>query len=112
MRNPIGRRAAVMFAAALLTGAAFGAAAQSPAPQPETRLVGVVNVNTANAQQLELLPTVGPARAAAIIEHRKQHGPFKRVEDLTRVSGVGEHALERIRPHCVLEGKTTATLKR
>lgn len=75
-----------------------------------TSLSGVVNVNLANAEELALLPGVGPARAAAIIAHRKQHGPFKRVDDLLQVSGIGEKALARIKPHCVLEGKTTAKL--
>lgn len=79
---------------------------------PKTALVGVVNVNTATPEQLELLPGVGPARARAIIEHRKEHGPFAEVEDLRQISGIGEKALERIRPHCTLRGKTTARLVR
>jgi competence protein ComEA len=78
---------------------------------PQTRLVGVVNVNSANGEQLQLLPGIGPARARAVIEHRKAQGPFKTIEDLSQVSGIGERALERIRPHCVLKGKTTARLE-
>ena len=76
-----------------------------------TSLEGVVNVNLATAEELALLPGVGPARAEAIIAYRKQHGPFKRVADLVEVSGIGEKALTRIRPHCVLEGKTTAKVR-
>ena len=75
-----------------------------------TSLSGVVNVNLATAEQLELLPGVGPARASAIIAHRKQEGPFKRIDDLMQVSGIGEKALARMKAHCVLEGKTTAKL--
>jgi comEA protein len=82
------------------------------AAQPETRLVGVVNVNTATPEQLELLPGVGPVRARAIIEYRKAHGAFTRVEDLAQVSGIGPRALDRIRQHCSVKGKTTARLER
>ncbi len=75
-----------------------------------TSLEGVVNVNLATAEELALLPGVGPARAEAIIVYRKQHGPFKRVEDLTAVSGIGEKALARMKPHCTVSGKTTARM--
>ena len=79
---------------------------------PQTRLVGVVNINTATAEQLELCPGVGPARARRIIEFRKTHGSFDQVEDLVQVSGIGEKAFVRMRPHCRTSGKTTAELTR
>jgi competence protein ComEA len=79
---------------------------------PETRLVGVVNLNTATAEQLELLPGIGPARARGILGYRKDRGPFKRVDELVAVSGIGPSAVDRIRPHCSVEGKTTARLER
>ncbi len=85
--------------------------AQGEKSGPQTHLVGVVNVNTASGEELELLPGIGPARARALIEHRKQHGPFKRVEDLAEVSGIGAKAIDRIRSYCVLAGKTTARLE-
>jgi competence protein ComEA len=93
--------AAVIAALAVLLGAAT-ASAQT------TRLVGVVNVNVATAEQLALLPGVGPARAAAIIEYRKEHGAFKAADGLLEVSGIGDKALARMKPHVVLSGKTTA----
>jgi competence protein ComEA len=99
--------ASLLFAP-LLVNAAGGTATTKP---PQTRLVGVVNVNTATPAQLELLPGIGPARARSIVEHRTKSGPFKRVEDLGEVSGIGEHALGRIRPHCSIAGKTTARLE-
>jgi len=71
-------------------------------------LKGVVNINTATVEQLELLPNVGAVRARAIVEHRKEHGPFKSVEELEAVSGIGEKALGEIGRHCVLKGQTTA----
>jgi competence protein ComEA len=74
-------------------------------------LSGVVNINTATLEQLEMLPQVGEARAKAIMQHRKAHGPFKSVGDLVQVSGIGDKALESIRKYCVLEGRTTAKLE-
>ena len=103
-------RGAARVAAALLLSAALSVAATVTAQAQTTKLAGVVNVNLATAEELELLPGIGPARAAAIIEHRKAHGPFASVDDLVQVSGIGERALAQIKPHCVLKGKTTARL--
>ncbi len=77
----------------------------------ESRLVGVVNVNTASVEQLDLLPGVGPVRAGAIIEQRKASGGFKQVDDLMQVSGIGERALESMRPHVAVSGETTARIE-
>ena len=57
----------------------------------------LVNVNTATAEVLEQLPSIGPSRAAAIIEYRKQYGPFSSPEDLLSVPGIGLGILDRIR---------------
>ena len=103
-------RVAVLIATLWLGGAEPVRAEESPIP-PERGVSGVVNVNLADSEQLRLLPGVGPAKAQAILEYRKAKGPFKKVEDLLGVSGIGERALERMRPYVVLEGKTTAQLK-
>jgi len=116
MRSPIMRGLlASGMALALLALSAVTVSAQAQKNHkstPQTRLVGVVNINTASDEALELLPGIGPARAQAIIDYRKAKGSFKNVEALSEVSGIGERALERIRPHCVLKGKTTAKLIR
>jgi len=57
-----------------------------------------INVNTADSDALQRLPRVGPVIAQRIIEHRQEHGPFKAVDDLVKVSGIGEKTLERLRP--------------
>ena len=63
---------------------------------------GLVNINTADVDALMELPGVGEATARAIIENREQLGPFTSVDDLLRVSGIGEKKLERIRPHACI----------
>ncbi len=58
---------------------------------------GMVNLNRADADELETLPGIGPATAAAIIDDRQRNGPFATVDDLERVSGIGPATLERLR---------------
>ena len=58
---------------------------------------GPLNINTATAEQLESLPGVGPAIAAAIVEHRQRIGGFSSVDGLLAVSGIGPSKLELIR---------------
>jgi competence protein ComEA len=70
--------------------------------------VGVVNINTASAAELELLPGVGAQRAAAILATRQKRGGFKRAEDLTKVEGIGTAMLERMRSNVTLKGATNA----
>lgn len=100
------KRAALhaLLAATLLLGGGFAAnAADEPAA-----MAGVVNVNTATVAELELLPGVGPAKARAILEARRERGGFKSVEELEDVKGIGPAALERLRPFARISGKTTA----
>jgi competence protein ComEA len=56
-----------------------------------------LNINSATALELDALPGVGPAKAAAILQYRQQHGPFTAVEDLARVPGFGAAAVSRLR---------------
>jgi competence protein ComEA len=58
-----------------------------------------LDINTATAEQLQLLPGIGPSRAAAIVEDRATKGPFRTVEDLARVSGIGPVTVEGVRPY-------------
>ena len=72
---------------------------------------GKVNVNTATAEQLELLPRIGPAVAKRIIDYREAEGPFRQLEDLMLVEGIGDKTFDLLRPYVVLEGKTTLAEK-
>lgn len=66
-----------------------------------------VNVNTADAAQLALLPRVGPSIAQRIVEYRKQNGPFKKAEDLMLVRGIGEKTYDLLKPYVATSGETT-----
>ncbi|MBN1265603.1 MAG: ComEA family DNA-binding protein [Anaerolineales bacterium] len=57
----------------------------------------LVNLNLAEAPELERLPGIGPATAKKIVEFRDLHGPFIEIDDLLQVSGIGEAKLEQIR---------------
>lgn len=56
-----------------------------------------VNINTADANELEGLPGIGPAKAEAIIKYRKEHGAFKSVDDLVNVKGIGDKIMEKVK---------------
>jgi len=71
-------------------------------------LLGVVNVNTASAAELQLLPGIGETRAGAVVALRKRRGGFKSIDELKEVKGIGDAGLERMRPFVRLQGKTTA----
>jgi competence protein ComEA len=62
---------------------------------------GMVSLSTATEKELEELPGVGPATAAAIVAHRRAHGPFRRVEDLLNVKGIGDAKLATMRARIV-----------
>ena len=72
---------------------------------------GPVNINTASADQLKLLPRVGPALAQRIVEFRAANGPFKAPEELARVKGIGEKKFALLQPHVCISGPTTLTEK-
>lgn len=65
---------------------------------------GAVNINTADAQTIaSSLTGIGQAKAEAIVEYREANGPFRSVEDLLQVKGIGEKTLESNRDRIRLE---------
>jgi competence protein ComEA len=71
----------------------------------------VVNINQASAEEIARLPRVGPKLAGRIVEHRSQHGAFKRPEDLMQVKGVGEKFFTTLKPYVAVSGATTLAEK-
>ncbi len=63
---------------------------------------GKIPLNRADQALLEQLPGIGPAKAQAIIAYREENGPFKDVDELLDVSGIGPKSLERLRDYIVL----------
>ncbi|MEO6563438.1 MAG: helix-hairpin-helix domain-containing protein [Nitrosospira sp.] len=65
-----------------------------------------VNINTATQAQLETLQGIGPAKAKAIVDHRKKNGPFKSPNDLEKVNGIGPGIMKRVRKDITVGGAT------
>ncbi len=91
----------VVTALSLVAGSVLAADGDQPA-------AGVVNVNTATLEQLQILPGIGEAKAKAIVQAREQRGGFKSLDELVEVKGIGPSALEKLRTRAVLRGATTA----
>ncbi|NNF57700.1 MAG: helix-hairpin-helix domain-containing protein [Rhodothermaceae bacterium] len=62
-----------------------------------------MNLNTADAALLQRLPRIGPALAGRILAYRQNVGPFRRVEEVVNVRGIGEKTLEKIAPYLYVE---------
>jgi len=74
--------------------------AQNMAQQAETTqtvLVQSVDINQAGIDELATLDQIGQKKAQAIIQYREIHGPFKTVEDLAQVKGIGQNTVEKNR---------------
>jgi len=98
------------------TGAAASAADEPAEPRTKSRparkeVTGKLNLNTANEEQLMLLPTVGPSKAERIVTWRKKNGGFKRIADLRRVKGFGYKTFKRLEPFLDITGETTLAVK-
>lgn len=74
---------------------------------PATAAEKRVNINTADAETLTLLPRVGSVVAKRIVEFREANGKFSAIEDLMLVQGIGERTFELMEPYLALEGETT-----
>lgn len=81
----------------LLLGHAAWVTAQEGLPATAAKRQPV-NINTASAAELDALPGIGPAKARAIVAHRRKHGPFASPGDLVAVKGIGPGITARLYP--------------
>lgn len=97
-----------LYAAHMLGGESSGTAyrietvqgADTPEPLPERVLI---NVNTADVDELQKLSGIGPALAQAIVDEREANGPFETLDELLRVNGIGSVKLEGLRSEACTE---------
>jgi competence ComEA-like helix-hairpin-helix protein len=85
-------------------------ATRTPAPTSEAHATPLspvqspkVNINTADEATLDTLPRIGPALAGRIVAYRLQHGPFKSIENLKDVRGIGDATFEAVKDLIVVE---------
>lgn len=71
----------------------------------------LVNLNTANLEELKTLYSVGEVRAKAIIKYRQAHGPFQSVDELKNVTGIGDKIIEANRSLITLQQSTVKSGK-
>lgn len=89
----------LLFLSLAISGVAFAGKKKPPA-RP-------VNINTATSAELQQVPGIGPATAQKILQMRKSYGPFKSVDDLLAIRGLGEKRLDKMRKYLTI-GKAPA----
>lgn len=100
------RMFAVAFVLTCLTGSLLAQApAQGTAARSDKAPV-LVNLNSATAGQLQTLPGIGAKVAERIVQYREKNGPFKKVEELMNVQGIGEKTFLRLKPQLTLAAKS------
>src|ERR1700719_1743966 len=81
--------------------AAMSGAAKKPPLKP-------ININTANSEELQQVPGIGPATAEKILQMRKSYGAFKSVDDLLSIRGIGKKRLEKMRKYLTVSKSASA----
>ena len=92
----------VLLISALLVSAALPLAAAKKKPP-----LHPINLNTASASELQQVPGIGPSTAAKILKMRKSYGPFKSVDDLRAIKGIGPKRMDKMRKYLTV-GKAPA----
>ena len=106
--RPIVRALVVPVLGLSLSGLASHPAVAEGEAAPSHKLV---NINQATSAELARLPRVGVKLADRIVAHRTEHGPFRRIEDLMEVKGIGEKFFSALKPYLAVSGPTTLAEK-
>ena len=89
----------------LLAAPALAQSASGTGNAATAKPLVIVNLNTANATELATLPGIGDKTAGRIIEYRQKNGPFKKVEELMNVQGIGEKSFLKLKPQLTVASK-------
>ena len=110
----INKRTAIIILVILLTfGLSYLASAKDASPEKTIPVLeGKLNINTATAKELKMLPGIGKKTAATVIEYRTQNGNYTETNSLLKVKGVGKKTLEKITGFIIFEGETTLAKKK
>ena len=98
-----------IIALALIT-AVISSAAPSAQAADSAAVQKLVDINTASQAELESIPGIGPSKAQAVISFRSRH-PFKKVEDIMRVKGIGRKTFLKLKPYLTVSGTPTGARK-
>ena len=75
-------------------------------------LEGRVNINSATAKELEILPFIGEARARAIVNYRQKRGGFASLDEVRQVPDIGDNTFQAIKPYLILSGKSSLVVSK
>lgn len=103
--------ASVAVVATLLLAHPSAQTAETAAPPRAAATEVAVNLNTASAAELEKLPGIGPKVAGRIVEYRQKKGPFKKIEELMNVQGIGEKSFLKLRSRITVGAATDVASK-
>lgn len=67
---------------------------------------GKLNMNTATIEEFQLLPGIGEVKAKSIVAYRKASGPFRSVDELAKVKGLGKKRVAKLKPYLKIDGKS------
>jgi competence ComEA-like helix-hairpin-helix protein len=89
----------LLFALAILAASPVGAQRAQPAAKPPVpaSAAETVNLNSATAAQIASLPGIGVKTAELVVQYRQKNGPFKKIEEIMNVRGIGEKSFLRIK---------------
>jgi len=82
-----------------------------PAQPKKPKIEGKLNINTATAEQIDMLPGMSKKKAQAVVDYRTANGKFKTVDDLMKVQGIKQKTVDKIKDYIIFEGETTLKRK-
>jgi competence protein ComEA len=96
---------ALVLAAALVLFGSSTVEAQRATKPPVTASTEMINLNSATAAQIASLPGIGLKTAELVVQYRQKNGPFKKIEELMNVRGIGEKSFLRIKDRITVAAK-------